>query len=281
VGKNELRVLLPMGIWDREAKPSSKELPGKLVQSITATDNGVEILTRTDAFGYIRVPSPGKPEFVLQLFRDPIGARWESASTPAPAEPAPRPEPRPAAKPPAPQRAPAPQPAPEQATPESQPAATAADVAQTLDAVRPDQPRAAVPEGDLPPEGAGERKPFFAVPYSVRNEVQAPDVPQAEPAPGPQAPDAPQAPDTQAPDAQAPDAQAPDMLASAPEAPSGAETGDYPPASELRFKAVNKTAEDVKFAELAGDAGTPARDPAPGRGVGPGAGGRCCGPASG
>ena len=79
VGKNELRVLLPMGIWDREAKPSSKELPGKLVQSITATDNGVEILTRTDAFGYIRVPSPGKPEFVLQLFRDPIGARWESA----------------------------------------------------------------------------------------------------------------------------------------------------------------------------------------------------------
>jgi TolA-binding protein len=256
VGKNELRVLLPMGIWDREAKPSSKELPGKLVQSITATDNGVEILTRTDAFGYIRVPSPGKPEFVLQLFRDPIGARWESASTPAPAEPAPRPEPRPAAKPPAPQRAPAPQPAPEQATPESQPAATAADVAQTLDAVRPDQPRAAVPEGDLPPEGAGERKPFFAVPYSVRNEVQAPDVPQAEPAPGPQAPDAPQAPDTQAPDAQAPDAQAPDMLASAPEAPSGAETGDYPPASELRFKAVNKTAEDVKFAELAGDAGT-------------------------
>lgn len=228
VGKNELRVLLPVGIWGREAKPTSKELPGKLVQSITATDNGVEIITRTDAFGYIRVPTPDKPEFVLQLFRDPIGARWESASTPAPVEPAPAPEHREApAFRPAP--VPAPQPAPETAEP--QPAASAADVAQSLDTVRPDQPRPAA-EGDLPPESPGDRKPFFAVPYSVRNEVQAP---------GSTASPAEQA-------SQAPDAQVPE----APAAFSEAETGDYPPASELRFKAVNKTAEEVKFAELAG-----------------------------
>ncbi|WP_338670118.1 hypothetical protein [Pseudodesulfovibrio methanolicus] len=214
-GKRTLKVLLPVGIWNRETRPNAQDFPGNLVKSIATTDNGVEITTSTDAFGYIRVPEQGKPEFVLQVYADPIGARWQSPSAPpAPARQAAAPAPAPAAP-----AAPAPAAQPEPKAP------TAADVARNLSTVRPDQP---APAGgaDLPPETpSADRKPFFAVPYSVRNEVQAPGGQAA-------------VPDTQA-----------------PAAPGETVTGDYPPASELRFKAVNKSAEQVKFAELAGAAG--------------------------
>ncbi|OIQ51349.1 Outer membrane protein assembly factor BamD [Pseudodesulfovibrio hydrargyri] len=227
-GKRTLKVLLPMGIWSREARPDARDLPGSLVKSIATTDNGVEITTSTDAFGYIRVPAQGKSEFVLQVYADSIGARWRSPDAP-PARQAATPAPAPAVQAPA---ASASAPAAEPMVP------SAADVARNLSTVRPDQPRPAGGEADLPPEiPSAERKPFFAVPYSVRNEVQTP---------------ADQAPVSQAAD-QAPAAQAPGVRTAA--APAEAVTGDYPPASELRFKAVNKSAEDVKFAELAGDAG--------------------------
>ena len=224
-GKRTLKVLLPMGIWNRETRPAAESFSGDLVKSIATTDNGVEITTSTDAFGYIRVPTQGKPEFVLQVYADPIGARWQSPTAP-PARQAATPAPAPAAPAPA-ATAPAPEARPETTAPT---APTAADVARNLSTVRPDQPKPAGGEADLPPETpAAEHKPFFAVPYSVRDEVQAPSD-------------------------QAPAGQAP---AASPASHASAETvtGDYPPASELRFKAVNKSAEDVKFAELAGDAG--------------------------
>jgi TolA-binding protein len=231
-GKRTLKVLLPVGIWNRETRPDARSLPGKLVKSVTTTDNGVEITTSTDAFGYIRVPAQGKPEFMLQVYADPIGARWQSpdappartaqAATPAPATPAPA-APAPAAQ-----------------------APTAAEVARNLSTVRPDQPASVKGEADLPPESRpAEHKPFFAVPYSVRDAVQAPG--------------------DQAADGAAP--AEPVRAAQAPAAPAETVTGDYPPASELRFKAVNKSAEDVKFAELAGDAGGSAPVVAPGEPV--------------
>lgn len=213
-GAKEIVVSLPDAIWDTETKPTPKDFPGKLVESIRVTEKGVRIVTKTNAFGYIRVPSSGKPEFVLQIFRDPIGARWKppvSKSKPAPAQPA--------------------APAPQQPAPAQPAQSGAAQVAKTLDAAVPDKPAVAVPqvksEADLPVESPnGGRKPFFAVPYSVRNEVAAP------------------------PGAETGGVQ---TTPPAPVIPPEAETGNYPPASELRFKAVNKTAEEVKFSELAGE----------------------------
>ncbi|XXJ19258.1 tetratricopeptide repeat protein [Desulfovibrio caledoniensis] len=231
-GKRTLKVLLPMGIWNREARPDARDFPGSLVKSIATTDNGVEITTSTDAFGYIRVPAQGKSEFVLQVYADPIGARWRSPDAPpAPARTAAASASTIAVKAPA---AAAPAATAPEAAPESK-APTAADVARNLSAVRPDQP-GPKGESDLPPEApAGDRKPFFAVPYSVRDEVQAPE--------------------DLTPGAKAPAAPAPGAQTIAAPAQAEAVTGDYPPASELRFKAVNKSAEDVKFAELAGEAG--------------------------
>lgn len=227
VGTQELLVSLPDGIWANEPKPGTKDYPGKLVRSIVATANGVQIKTRTSSFGFIRMPSPGKSQFVLQIYRDPIGARWKprTAAKPA-AKPAPRPAPVPTPQPspqaspkPAVQaKTPSPEPAPQAVTPTpaQQPASTAQPVQQAV-AAQPVQG-----EADLPPETlAGERKPFFSVPYSVRNEV----VPPGE-----------------------------EGAVSRTSNVSPVQGDEYPSSSALRFKAENKTAEEVKFAELAGGA---------------------------
>lgn len=214
-GAETMTITLPAGIWDTETRPGSKDFPGKLVKSIRVTENGVQLVTKTNAFGFIKVPVPGKSEFLLQLYRDPYGARW---TPPAPAvAPAP-----PAA---APQPEPIPQPA--QAV-EAVPDPVQQTTPQVEQASQPFQPmpqqaQQATPAGgeaDLPPE-TSDRKPFFSVPYSVRTEVSPPG--EAQPVPEVVPPVAPEA-----------------------------ESGIYPPASDLRFKAVNKTAEEVKFAELAG-----------------------------
>ncbi|WP_419787586.1 tetratricopeptide repeat protein [Pseudodesulfovibrio sp.] len=232
-GKRSLVVTLPAGVWNTEAKPSSKDFPGKLVRSVRVGDNSVEIKTRTDGFGFIRIASPDKPQFLLQIYRDPIGARWQ---------------PTPAKKPAAPKPVAAPTPTPR---PMSSPAAPAREAAQPL----ADTQAAVPPEGELPPEpGAnGDRKPFFSVPYSVRTEVAPPPGQGGGPASASPAPQVAQ-----------PVPDMPQPVASAPVSPP--DGGVAPSGNNLRFKAVNKTAEEVKFAELAGPeaAGSVAAPPAEG-----------------
>jgi len=125
-GTREIVVSLPEGVWDTEPKPTVRDFPGKLVESISTTENGVRIVTKTNAFGYIRVPSAGKPEFVLQIFRDPIGARWKPAeAVPEPVAPQPAPVlQRPAS-------------VPQQPVQAEQPRTGAAQVARALDAAVP------------------------------------------------------------------------------------------------------------------------------------------------
>lgn len=214
VGTKELVISLPDDVWDTEVRPGSKDYPGKLVQSIIAVGNEVQLKTRTNAFGFISIPSPGKVEFVLQLYRDPIGARWKPVTA----------KPAPVIAKLAPAAVPAAQQAPVQvARPIAQPVLQPA-VKPVPQAVQKSAVPQAQAEADLPPDSnpvGGDHKPFFSVPYSVRTEVVSPDQAQPVPVSGP---------------------------AVAPES----ESGVYPPANELRFKAVNKMAEEVKFAELAG-----------------------------
>ncbi|WP_319466140.1 tetratricopeptide repeat protein [uncultured Pseudodesulfovibrio sp.] len=231
-GKQDVVVTLPDTIWDSEAKPSPKDFPGKLVKSIRTTGNSIQIVTRTSGFGYIKVPTTtGKAQFVLQLFRDPYGSRWKPRkpqAKPAPAIPAKLAQKPASTVTPKPQAKPQPVAAPVQQKPVSQPEPV----------VQPVQPISSPMQGEanLPPEGnvTGERKPFFSVPYSVRNEVAPPGQP-------------PSAVSDQS------EAQAVQPVAQRDV------SGDYPASSELRFKAVNKMAEEVKFAELAGEGagGTP------------------------
>jgi len=231
-GKQNVVITFPDTIWDSEAKPSPKDFPGKLVKSIRTSGNSIQIVTRTSGFGYIKVPTTtGKAQFVLQLFRDPYGSRWkprkpqDKPAQAIPAKPAQKPAPTVTPKP---QAKPQPVAAPVQQKP----------VAQPEPVVQPAQPTSSPMQGEanLPPEGAvtSERKPFFSVPYSVRNEVSPPGQPPSVV--------------SDQPEAQVVQPVAPKEV-----------SGDYPASSELRFKAVKKMAEEVKFAELAGEGagGTP------------------------
>lgn len=242
VGAKELTISLPSGTWDKEAKPSAKSFPGKLVESITTTDKGVTLKTRTNAFGYIRLPIPGKSAFMVQLFRDPIGARWKPAGVKP--KVAPKPAPKSAQKSaPEPKTVTKPKPVP--AAPK--PIATTSAPVSTVEASQ------AIPNAN------GEKKPFFAVPYSVRNEVAASDAPASQVSEKSQA-----ITPTEA------TLPAEPMQRIQPVAlPREVETGVYPPSNELRFKVANQTAEQVKFAELAG--GTAGRSPVVGEGQGAGA----------
>jgi TolA-binding protein len=221
-GARELRVALPATIWDAEPRPGTKDFPGKLVKSIVVDGDTVVITTQTDAIGFIKLPTPGKAEFVLQVFRDPIGARWKpSGSKPGP---------------------------PAVAAPVT-PASTTSvpEPAAIPQAAQPRVSAASGNETDLPPESAeaGDHKPFFSVPYSVRTEVAPPEGGDAQPGSMQAAP--------QANGDQQPAAVADSQQSGAAALPQLArEEGLYPASSELRFKAVNKTAEEVKFAELAG-----------------------------
>ncbi|WP_242012285.1 tetratricopeptide repeat protein [Pseudodesulfovibrio cashew] len=227
-GPESVVVGLPSDIWDTEPKPSGRDYPGKLVKGLKTIPGGLELTLGTNAFGYIKVPVPGKPQLVLQIFRDPIGARWKAPDAPPARQAAP-------AKPtPGPALTPAPAPAPGAA-----PAVEPPAVAESTGAVQ--QP--AVPAETELPADDGQHKPFFAVPYSVRNQVTPPGATPQE------TPSASGGPVT-SPQAVQPAPQAVQPI-SKPEL-SGVDQGVYPEGSELRFKAVNKTADEVKFAELAG-----------------------------
>ena len=145
IGSKELAITFPADIWDTETKPGKKDLPGKLVQSISTAKNVVQVKTRTNAFGFIRIPSPGKMEFVLQLYRDPIGARWKPPVAKSAVAPPPNPAPNPVSKPalePAPQ--PVVQSVPEQVAPKP--------VGQPVPVAQPVQQPPAEGGADLPPE---------------------------------------------------------------------------------------------------------------------------------
>lgn len=234
-GKETISVILPGNIWDTESKPGGKDYPGKLVKSIRAVPGGVELVTHTNEFGYIKVPVSGKPQFVLQVYRDPIGARWKPPAAKSSSKPTSTAKAKPKTAPKQTARPAAPKP-----------------VEQKQVVQQPVQPAPlAKVESELPSEGE-QRKPFFSVPYSVRNEVRPP----GEGAPAQAAPKGQSAQSIAPQFAQEAMQSAPQQTVQEepPSAPASkeAETGVYPPASELRFKAVDKSAEEVKFAELAG-----------------------------
>ncbi|MGE4291870.1 MAG: tetratricopeptide repeat protein [Desulfovibrio sp.] len=116
----------------------------RLLESVEPAPEGVIVKLRTNAFGYIFTPVPGKNALQIQIFRDPTGARWKDPTAAAPQATVPVP------LPPQPDlRAPAVTPvAPEQAVPQE--AVPAPDGNVTLE--RP-QPVA---------------NSLFSVPYAVR-----------------------------------------------------------------------------------------------------------------
>ncbi|WP_018124572.1 tetratricopeptide repeat protein [Desulfovibrio oxyclinae] len=264
-GRQQITVQFPPGFWDDEQRPTTSVFRGaKLVDSVNISGNSLLIRTGTDAFGYLRLNVPGRPEFVLQVFRDPIGAKWKPESERRVA-PAPRPEPEPQPTPPPepepqPEPQPASEPAPEPAPEVTEQPQSASDIAARLDEVQPtpvqqapesepapqteeqpvpqpqpeQAPAEAAPQSPAPVNQAapGPDQPFYSVPYSVRSQVVAPPAPGEEPAP--------------------------------PQSVQSTVADTAPTASgEVRFQAQDRDAEDVKLSELDGEAPSQPVAPAP------------------
>ncbi len=147
-GRTTLRLQLPPGYWENYGQPPAIAPDNAaLVESVTATPQGLEIQLTTDAFGYIHYPDGDGAVVALDLFQDPLGARWrpqENLET-QPADPQPQP---------APENAPAPQPQPETAAAEEP-----APEQETEPAAKPETAQARQEAPEQSAASAREREP--------------------------------------------------------------------------------------------------------------------------
>ena len=103
--RTRLTMTVPAAAWRLEKKPG----PGgfgaaKFIRSLALTPNGLTIDLRSPAIGYVHFTIPETRKLVVDVFGDPIGARWRPSGRPAPA-PAATPAQAPQAPAPAPQTA--------------------------------------------------------------------------------------------------------------------------------------------------------------------------------
>jgi len=209
-GLTEITLTLPKGLaLDGRAAPGTDLGRARLVAGVAAAEGGVRISLKEPGFGFVVHALPDTRKLVVDVFRDPLGARWKPggvAASPAPASPTPpakAPAPAaPAAKNGAPAAAAKAQPRNVSAPPAPAPAAPAAKAPAPAG-----EGRAAGPAAEAAPAPAAgplpaTPRPFYAVPYVFRGKVRAvgPDQAQVisprEAAPAPQ-PEAPAAPVTQ------------------------------------------------------------------------------------
>lgn len=73
-GARQLTLFVPAAAWQAEKKPSPASFSSQLVASAAPAGDGISIALKTDAFGYISIP--GADSVQVQVFRDPIGAKW-------------------------------------------------------------------------------------------------------------------------------------------------------------------------------------------------------------
>ena len=159
IDKTRLFVELP-----GEATPRGGREPdfqgSERIESIQPAQGGLVVNLRTPAFGYIHFPLPEQGKVVLDLFSDPIGAKWRppKGASPQPVvlEKTPR--------------------QPGKAAPQK--TARGASPARIRAKAEPDSPQP-VPSPDFaldtPAEIEAEqpRRPFFAVPYTYRGRINS------------------------------------------------------------------------------------------------------------
>lgn len=205
-GRRRLSVNFGPQFWAGRERPAPGELAGGELQAIDPTSTGFELTTKSDAFGFIATSTQEPPAVRVMAFSDPLGARW---SPPAQSQDAPAAEqsqaaanPAPEAQPPIPtptqasaqtpirtpeapvqQQPPRPQVVQRREAPSGQESSVAGAVAppapSAQGSVNRAEPSAGPPQaaeaGSLGSDGGtqGARRPYYAVPYSLRGEVRA------------------------------------------------------------------------------------------------------------
>ena len=94
-GRRRITISLPATFWGREQRPAAVDLSvSRLIAEITTSDREITIDLDSPSFGFITVPDPDNRQIILDIFRDPLGAKWEpprkAAPGQAPAQAAPK-----------------------------------------------------------------------------------------------------------------------------------------------------------------------------------------------
>ncbi|WP_457571949.1 tetratricopeptide repeat protein, partial [Desulfovulcanus sp.] len=75
--KKQIALFLPPDIWKKELKPTPVDLSfSRLVEKIVTSKNGLEIKTKHTSFGFICTKISEELKIVLDIFYDPLGAKW-------------------------------------------------------------------------------------------------------------------------------------------------------------------------------------------------------------
>lgn len=177
-GATEIVVSLPKGLGlDGRPAPGSDLGRARLVAGVESTPQGLRITLKDPGFGFVVHALPESRKLVVDVFRDPLGARWRPSGAPSPAPP-PALAKAPAAPPGKPAKAAAGasasgkgkvQAAASKATPAPSPAAR-----ETAEAPAPAPIRSGAEVAPAAP------RPFFAVPYVFRGKVRQVGQDQAE-----------------------------------------------------------------------------------------------------
>lgn len=162
-------------------RPPSRDIGGtRLLSRVRVTDSGLSVELRDPAFGYITFPLPESRKIVIDVFPDPIGAKWRpSGAAPNPPAATPQPEPPPTVRP------------DEVPPPEAVQRTTNPDAAFLDPELRVQNLFEEPAQGEKPdtvsgqvanetadravaePEGEGPTRPFYSVPYTFRSGVNS------------------------------------------------------------------------------------------------------------
>lgn len=211
-GATEILLTLPQGLaLDGRSAPGTDLGRARLVGGVAAADGGVRITLKDPGFGFVVHALPDTRKLVVDIFRDPLGARWKPSGSPAPAAPAAKAASAPAAK--APAKASAKAPAAKAAAPAAAAPAPNASAPAAAAQAEPSQVEA-------PPAQPAAPRPFYSVPYVFRGKVRAVGPDQAQAVSVAEASPPPAARQPAAPEASAPAPQVAQAPAVAPATPA-------------------------------------------------------------
>jgi TolA-binding protein len=193
-GTTEILLSLPKGLaLDGRAAPGTDLGRSRLVSGVAAVDGGVRITLKDPGFGFVVHALPDTRKLVVDIFRDPLGARWKPSGV---VSAAPKPEAKAPAAPTGKTEAKAPAaPAgkPEAKAPMTKGQAKGSVAAPATPNATPVVPPTSEASQVAAPTPASPR-PFYSVPYVFRGKVRSvgpeeatPVSPQAAPAPAPAA----------------------------------------------------------------------------------------------
>lgn len=176
-GTQQLFISLGSNAWQRETQPEPQTFPrSRLIRSIHPSRTGLIVTMATNAFGFIKLPTQGE-QMTMQVFKDPIGARWKPRTgkhaSPKPKRASKRPEPVKRS-----QASSKPVEIVSSTKPESISSEVKASVemprtsAQNTDQVKVDESSEVEAPVSAPSADDVGKEPFFSVPYAMRAPVK-------------------------------------------------------------------------------------------------------------